>query len=377
MLIASTPAQPITASQVLDAAFPAERGAGAWETPVHIIPQGTEPRWMILGDPRRALPVLQSWRPYNIGSRARWQMVLLAAASGMLARLPGVINSSARIDLSYWDRISKLVENGTAVIHVGNRSHTRKAIVFFPGEDKRVQALAKVPLVMAAAGAILNEAAILQRLQALTHLPRVLFRDLDRGVAAQSWLEGDPVSKSFTPAHIELLSKLVNPGSVTRISEFASEIAAELDSVDLPFDRLLIRRGLSMLECDRPLPGFLEHRDFAPWNLKRLGDGSLTLIDWEWAVPNSLPWQDICRYFYVRDALFKGPGKVYERMSSSPLLRKYCDRFAIPIQALPALTMHYLLRVLIMDWRAGNVGLAKHSFREIKSIIETVSHSQA
>jgi hypothetical protein len=369
MLTASTFAQPITASQVLDAAFPVEDGAGAREIPLYIIPQGLEPRWMILGDPRRALPVLRSWRPWNPGSRARWKIVVLAAAAGMLARLPGVVKSRARIDFSFWRSISKFDENGTAVIHVGNPSHTRKAIVFFPGEGRRVQALAKVPLVPAAADAILHEAAILQRHQALLHLPSVLFQDFGRGVAVQSWLEGKPVSRSFKLAHIELLSSLANPGVVTRVSEFAPEIAAQLDSIDLPFDRSLLRRGLEMLECDRPLPGFLEHRDFAPWNLKRISDGSLSLIDWEWAELNSLPWQDICRYFYIQDALFNGRGKVYESMSASPLLKQFCDHFAIPRRTLPALTMHYLLRVLLMDWRAGNVDLAKHSFREIKSNI--------
>jgi hypothetical protein len=371
MLIADTIAQPITASQVFDAAFPVEREVDAREISIHVIPQGAEPRWIILGDPRKALPVLRSWLPYNPGARARWKVVVLAAAAGMLARLPGVVNIGARIDFSYWRRISNLIENGTAVIHVGNRSHTRKAIVFFPGEGRRVQVVAKVPLVPAAAGAILNEAATLERLHALKHLPRVLFLDFDRGVAAQSWLEGKPVSRIFTPAHIELLSSLAIPGAVTCVSDFRPEIAAQLDSIDLPFDRTLLRRGLEMLESDQPLPGFLEHRDFAPWNLKRFGDGNLGLLDWEWAVPNGLPWQDVCRYFYIQDALFHGSGDVYESMSANPLLKEYCARFAIPIQTFPALTMHYLLRVLLMDWQAGNMDLAKYSFRQIKANIES------
>ncbi|MGA3131253.1 MAG: hypothetical protein ABSD59_10660 [Terracidiphilus sp.] len=246
--------------------------------------------------------------------------------------------------------------------------------MFFPGEGSRVQVVAKVPLLPAASSAILNEAATLQRLETLKHLPRVLFQDFDRGVAAQSWLEGKPVSRIFTPAHIELLSSLAIPGVVTRVSNFRPEIAAQLDSIDLPFDRSLLRRGLEMLECDRPLPGFLEHRDFAPWNLKRLSDGNLSLLDWEWAVPNGLPWQDVCRYFYIQDALFNGPGEVYQSMSVSPLLKAYCARFAIPFQTLPALTMYYLLRVLLMDWQAGNMDLAKYSFRQIKANIESTGN---
>ncbi|MGD0511631.1 MAG: hypothetical protein ABSA33_07395, partial [Candidatus Micrarchaeaceae archaeon] len=58
----------------------------------------------------------------------------------------------------------------------------------------------------------------------------------------------------------------------------------------------------------------------------------------------------------------------------SPLLKAYCARFAIPFQTLPALTMYYLLRVLLMDWQAGNMDLAKYSFRQIKANIESTGN---
>jgi hypothetical protein len=285
--------------------------------------------------------------------------------------LPGVIAASARLDFSYWRRsLPQFTENWSAVIHVGNPSHTRKAIVFFVDRDRRVKAVCKVPLTVAAASAILNEAAILLGMEAAGRTPQVFFRDEERGVAAQSWLDGEPVSRAFTVAHTDLLSRLATAGKTTRLSSYRPEIAARLDGIDLPCDRKLLARGLELLEFDEPLPAFLEHRDFAPWNLKRLSGGGLVLLDWEWAEPNGLPWQDACRYFYIQDALFSGPGRVWEQMTGNAILQRFCRQFAIPAHALRPLAMHYLLRVLAMDWQSGNRRLAEYTVRQIEQLLD-------
>jgi hypothetical protein len=374
MMTSTDPAEPLTAAHVLQAAFPPLRqpevALTTCERAVHVIPNGAEPRWIILGDPAKALPVLRSWRPWNLTSRVQWSAVLFAASVKMLPRLPGVSNSTAGIDISYWQRnLAGFSERWAAVIHLGSPSHTRKAILFFLGEDHSINAVAKVPLAPLAAQAILNEAAILQRIKQIVHLPRILFQDSDRGVAAQSWLDGKPVSRGFSPAHMDLLSLLANPGSTVRVSDFKAEVAAQLDQHDLPFDRPVLAQALELLNFDEPLQGFVEHRDFAPWNLKRFPDGSLGLLDWEWAAPQSLPWQDICRFFYNQDALFKGDGRVWETLTGNRLLQRYRQRFAIPPEALPALTMHYLLRVISMDWQSGNTRVAQCTFEQIKRLV--------
>jgi hypothetical protein len=214
-------------------------------------------------------------------------------------------------------------------------------------------------------------------MKAVKYLPRVLFQDVGRGVAAQSWLDGKPVSRDFTAAHVDLLCSLANPGSTAVVSDRRAEIIAHLDVLDLPFDRSLLARAVELLSFDQPLQGFVEHRDFAPWNLKWLRDGRLGLLDWEWSLADSLPWQDICRFFYLEDALFNGPGKVWEAMTGNPLLLNYLRRFAILPEALPALTMHYLLRVLCMDWHSGNVRLAHYTFGQIQSLLDTCRNAVA
>lgn len=374
MLTSTELAGPLTASHILQVSFPALGAAmGAptvEERTIHVIPQDKEPRWIILGDPRKALPVLSSWRPYTMSSRLQWKAVRFVTSMNLLPRLPGVVNSSASIECSYWHRnLLHFSARWTPVVHIGIPSHTRKAIVFFLGEDRLVKAVAKVPLTPAAADAILNEASVLDCLRTAEYLPRILFQDSERGVAAQSWLDGEPVSREFTPAHVELLSLLANPNTTTRVSDYRAEVSAELDSLDMPFDRSVLSQALDLLNFDEPLQGFVEHRDFAPWNLKWLADGSLGLLDWEWAVPNGLPWQDACRFFYLNDVHFDGPGRVWEAMNANHLLGLYRQRFEIPTAALPALTMHYLLRVLCMDWQSGSPHIAQYTFRQIQLLL--------
>jgi hypothetical protein len=365
----------LTTPCVLNAAFPGagKGGAGASkvEVPVHVIPQGSEPRWIILGDSRAAAPVLRSWRPFKMSTRLRWSAVVTASSRGMLQRLPGVERRQAAIDFSYWRKmLPGFSDDWVPVVHIGNPSHTRKVIVFFIGPSRRFKAVAKVPLVIGASEAILNEANILDQLRGASYLPECLFQDPVQGIAAQSWLDGKPVARKLTSAHMELLARLAVPGGEVRVSRQRSTIAAALERTDLPFDRTVLAHALDTLDYDEPLPEFVEHRDFAPWNLKRLGDGQSGAIDWEWAVFRGLPCQDIFRYFYIQDALFNGPGDVWETMNSHRLVQAYYLRFEIPPSAVPALAMHYLLRVLAMDWGSGNTRLAHHAFRQIASLLD-------
>jgi hypothetical protein len=374
MVNSSGPLEPLHLSDVLNAAFPEAEGGGATsavEWPVQVIPQGNEPRWVVIGDSRIATPVFRSWRPFKVSTRVRWTAVIAASSLGALSRLPGVITSRHLIDLSYWRRRLPGFENDwRPVLYIGNPSYTRKVTIFFVNGDRRFKAVAKVPLLDDSAQAILNEGDILKRLDGADYLPRCLLQDPQRGVAAQTWLDGDPVSRELKPAHLDLLGRFAIAEGTMRVSGQRGSIAAELDKGDLPFERDVLDRALEFLDYDQPLPVFIEHRDFAPWNLKRLPDGQTGAIDWEWAVLRSLPCQDIFRYFYIQDALFHGPGNVWKRLTSDPLVLAHYRRFGIPPDALPALAMHYQLRVLAMDWKGGNVRLAEYAFEQIKWLLK-------
>lgn len=365
---------PLTLDHVLNTAFPrSDHGDRTTpsELPIYVIPQGVEPRWVVIGDSRDAVPVFRSWRPFKLGTRLRWSAIGGASSLGLLARLPGVITTRAPIDFSYWRRLLPgFREDWAPVLYIGNPSHTRKVTLFFVGRGGQgFKAVAKVPLHPLSGAAILNEAAILEELRGAEYLPGTLFQDSEQGIAAQSWLEGQPVSRNLTPAHMALLARFAAPGAV-RVSGQRASIARELAQADLPFDRDVLSRAQEFLDYDEPLPAFIEHRDFAPWNLKRLPDGGTGAIDWEWAVTRGLPGQDIFRYFYIQDALFYGPGDAWEALNGHALVRQHWSLFSIPPEALPALAMHYQLRVLAMDWQSGNMFLARYAFRQIESLLK-------
>jgi hypothetical protein len=145
-----------------------------------------------------------------------------------------------------------------------------------------------------------------------------------------------------------------------------------INKADLPFDRSVLARGLEMLNCDAVLPAFVEHRDFAPWNLKWIRSGVLGLLDWEWAEPVGLPWQDACRHFYLDDVHFHGSGHVWEKLTSNAFLRRYRQRFEIPDTVLAPLTMRYLLRELFMEWDGGNRRLADYAYIQIQALLAAV-----
>ena len=343
-----------------------------------MIPQGGFPRWIVLGSTQAATAVLGSWRPFKLSTRLRWSAVVGAAALDLLSHLPGVVRGAAEVDPAYWaQRLPAFSEDWALVIHVGNQSHTRKVIVFFVAPGGAIQAVAKVPLVPGAPAAILNEAEVLRHLRPSLGAPHTLFQDSSSGIAAQSWLEGKPVSRELTARHVAFVAGLALQNKTVRVSEFRGEIAAALDRADLPFDRSVLDKALVLLELDAPLPAFVEHRDFAPWNLKRLADGRTAALDWEWAVLTGLPCQDLFRFFFIQDALFHGPGKVWDTLLKNRLLQEHYRQFSIPRQALGALVLHYLLRVLCVDWGSGNVPLAEFSFRQICGVLDRLKEPRA
>src|SRR5436305_3135071 len=111
----------LTAAHVLLTAFPQDGSSGkATEAPFHVIPQGVEPRWIVVGDSRIGARVLRSWRPYKVSTRLRWSAVVAAASVGGLHRLPGVVTSRVGIDFSYWRRtLAGFEEDGVAVLYIG------------------------------------------------------------------------------------------------------------------------------------------------------------------------------------------------------------------------------------------------------------------
>ncbi|HZU09930.1 MAG TPA: aminoglycoside phosphotransferase family protein [Pseudacidobacterium sp.] len=273
-------------------------------------------------------------------------------------------------NLPYWKtQLNGLSAEWEILGHVGNPSPTQKAIFFFLDKDS-VRAVAKIPLSVQAKAAILNEAAILRRVKAQYIVPEVLFTDEEHGVVAQSWMQGRHISRRFREEHLDFLLGLGCNGCTIRLSDFRNALATQLSCFDRPKTEMQgIEQALSLLENDEELMAFIEHRDFAPWNIRLLADGKITLIDWEWAVENSLPWQDICRYFYIQDYLFNESKNVWDILTSNALLQTYARKCRLSKETLRGLTSYYLLRTFFEDWTEGQHKRCAYTLRQIQFLL--------
>lgn len=340
------------------------------ELRVQIISQAGVPRWVLPQNARRAVTVLKSWKPYSAKSRLQWNVIVASCRLNALAVLPGVLGNTMHCDMSFWRRhLPGFSDSWVMVAYIGNPSPTRKAILFFVDEDARVQAVAKVPINPAARIAILNEAIILTKLRNRFPLPTVLFSAEQEGIAAQSWMEGANVPRSFGAEHLELLTRFASESVRVRLSDCREQLEDRIASVHLSVDASFLKRALSFLEVQDELRACVEHGDFVPWNVRRLADGQLTLIDWEWAVETGFPWQDVCRYFYLQDFLFRESADVWKKLTTNPLLGEYRRRFKLSPEAVRGLTLRYLLRYLCDEHAEGNYDRVEYAARKIREVL--------
>lgn len=343
---------------------------------VHIISQSGVPRWVLPENTRRAVTVLKSWKPYKVTSRLQWGAIVASCRLNALAALPGVRRETVHCDSSYWrTHLPGFSDSLEIVAYVGNPFPTRKAILFFVDERANVQGIAKVPIYPAAKLAILNEARILTRLRDRLPLPQVLFCSEQEGIAAQSWMEGINISRRFAEEHLELLTRFGSGNARVRLSDCREELEERIVPLG-NVDSKLLKRALTLLESPNELRACVEHGDFVPWNLRRLADGRLTLIDWEWAVEAGFPWQDVCRYFYLQDFLFREAGDVWKTMMSNPLLEQYRREFELSYEAVQGLTLRYLLRYLCEEHAEGNQDRVDYATRKIREVVDAGKQKQ-
>ncbi len=365
------------ADAALRIAFPspsAGRGSAISSRLVSILHQGAQPRWILIGDTRSALPVLGSWQPFKWLSRLQWRLILLACRTRLLGRLPKVVQETRALDVSQWRRwLPELQDSWTTVIHIGHPSVTRKAILFFVDQASTVRAVVKVPLTEAAREAVINEADVLRHLQGRSAVPEMLFTDHEQGIAGQSWMDGDPIGRSLTQKHLELLLILAESRTTVCLRDQRAEIAAAVKNANLPIEAAMLDQAFALLDNPEPLPVCIEHRDFAPWNLKRLPNGHLTLIDWEWATMQGLPWQDVCHFFYIQDSHFHGPGKVWEQMTQHPVCQNYVQKLGLSRNAVAGLTAYYLLHTLCLDRDSGTADSIAYATKQLRALIAQAS----
>lgn len=336
---------------------------------VRIISKNGSAKWILPEDAQRALPVLKSWRPYGAFSRTKWNVIKFACNMGAVSRLPGINSELVQCNLAYWrERIPEFSDSWHITAYIGNPSPTRKALLFFISPRDRVEFVAKVPIHAAARKAILNEARVLAALANVVPVPHVLACDEELGISLQSWIEGTSAPRRFGREHLEILKSFASEGKRVRLSDHSAELTERTASVVPSIDSSLLRDALSMLKQEHEMKACIEHGDFTPWNIRRLADGRLALIDWEWAHAEGFPWQDVCRYFYMQDYLFHSSKNMWQRLMGNPLLSEYRGYYGLSSEVTHGLTVLYLLTFLCNEQAdKRRVEYAKQRIRELMS----------
>lgn len=334
------------------------------------ITQSSAPRWVLPENARRAIVVLKSWKPYSAKSRMKWRAVVGACQLNMLHVLPGARREELLCDLSYWrEHLPGYSDSWAITAYIGHPSPSRKALLFFLDTKRQVRAVAKVPIYPAAKSAILNEATVLNRMQHRLPVPVVLFSDEVDGIAAQSWMQGANVARTFKREHLELLMRLASDRAGSPLAERREELELRCAYLSGAVDPSLCHRALSLLDVKEEIRQCVEHGDFTPWNLRQLSDRQLALIDWEWSVEAGYPLQDICRYFYVQDYLFRERANVWRRLITDPLLVEYCRRLDLSGEGVRGLTAYFLLRLLCESHAEGDLGKVAFAAAKIQELL--------
>ena len=160
---------------------------------------------------------------------------------------------------------------------------------------------------------------------------------------------------------------LVPATAVFSIAAILPAITRTTKATQLPS---VLHRALELLDVRDELRVCLEHGDFVPWNMRRLKDGRLILIDWEWAVEEGFPWQDVCQYFYLQDYLFGKSADVWKLLTTHSLLAEYRRRLSLSEEAVRGLTIRYLLRYMCVEQAEGDRDKVEFAMRKIREVVD-------
>ena len=209
----------------------------------------------------------------------------------------------------------------------------------------------------------------------------------DFPVLVETYLAGTPLYTVMQPERLPELAhqasrwllNLVEPGPPQAPETWWDRLAAPvLDDFERGYAAV---GGVPILaaarkELDRlgPLPLATEHRDFSPWNIFVTPSGALTVLDWEGAEPDGLPFSDLLYFltyltFFAEGALESGTTReAYRRMLdpqtqpgrlASTCIEEYCRATGLdknvlrPLRLLTWMRHAGLERTLIANSSSG------------------------
>jgi hypothetical protein len=277
-----------------------------------LIPGQNGPRWLIPQEKKYGLSVFQQWRPYKFASWVKWKVLYGAYFTGRLGLIPEVKSIGIAKDSKkawshiHWDRESVPIP----IIYFGTPCSTHKAVaVIVDSFTIQPSIICKVPLSDLAVKSIKQEYNILCYLKQNNPgvAPTPFFLDRESGVAVQEAIIGRPLPRTFSGLHWKFLEQLAISDNATSVFEHSKSLLNLLSKTDRLKSNTKILLEQLLKECtdSTSLPQIFVHGDFAPWNIKKIENGSLMAIDWEMGDPKGLPIYDFFYFFIIQAYLFK------------------------------------------------------------------------
>lgn len=334
-----------------------------------VIPGTRMPRWLLPSDTTKLHSLLRSWSPYRLSSRIAWYAVRAADRLGGLPGIPGINSAEVTgFDQIDWTTLGwRGPDNPIVAAYVGTPGPVRKAVLHLLDSSGTCAAIVKLPLVEGAKSSIVREAGVLKRLESQSYpfAPRLLYVDRQCGISTQTAMNGRSGEREINAGIEQLLRSLLLPGKTTHLAEHAAVWQAQLLwTCNSAADIKVISAALVQM-CDiRPLPTCWVHGDFAPWNIKRLKDGSLALIDWEDAIGAGLPMLDPFHFLHVQDYLF---GK--KPHSHAAELHTFAASIGIPADSCRKLEVAYLASCYLRCLARGDSNGAGFLFQTLRIVL--------
>ncbi|MGO9515807.1 MAG: phosphotransferase family protein [Candidatus Korobacteraceae bacterium] len=318
--------------------------------------QGT-PRWLVPVRHREIASVLANWAPYRLTSRVKWAAIRTAHRVGCLSALPGAspvkIHGVEDVDWRCVGWSSDIAP--VPLVYVGTPGVSRKAVIHLVNPASGLcDLIVKVPLTEAAKAAILREADVLEILadENYNRAPRLVHVDRDGGMTAQTALKGRSGGRKFSDEYWAALRSLMLPGERTTIIGHAMEWQEQLGTAfGCEAEIATMAAAMAELPDAEPVPACWVHGDFAPWNLRRLPDGTVVMLDWEDAQRGGLPLQDAFHFLHMQDYLFGARPTAH-----ATDVECFGQAIGIPAKRCHELEIAYLVRSYLRRQAVGEAG---------------------
>lgn len=244
-------------------------------------------RWILPAKPKEGLAGLQFGEPYDLASRLKWNTILFTYKLGQLHHLPGVQTIGVeQVDFKQWSHLTGSEDQVayTPGVYLAEPSPRQKAVVFLVNSLRQeCPFVGKFPLGTIAGRKINHEAEML--IHVAKHsggiAPSLCHQNHLDGNSLQSVQAFQGTGRALTTQHVEWLLQLCSGKRISLLAE-AQQLIQRFTKLDTLPDPI---QCWAFAQCERlsahtlEVPMVIQHGDFAPWNLKRLSDGTLFAVD--------------------------------------------------------------------------------------------------